>query len=58
MLSNEGDRLTRVVVSRPGDAYFDPSTHADNNINELADRTETQWGAGGPTCMVLPLELT
>ena len=42
MLRNEGDRLTKVVVSRPGDAYFDPSTHKANNINEVADRDEMQ----------------
>lgn len=42
MLRSEGDRLTKVVVSRPGDAYFDPRTHKANNINEVADRDETQ----------------
>jgi dimethylargininase len=41
MLRNEGDRLTRVVVSTPRDAYFDVSTHADANIPELADRERT-----------------
>jgi dimethylargininase len=38
MLRNEGDRLTRVVVSSPGDAYFDVSTHAGANIPAPADR--------------------
>jgi dimethylargininase len=42
MLRNEGDRLTRVIVSTPQDAYFDASTHAANNIVELADREETR----------------
>lgn len=38
MLRSEGDRLTRVVVSSPGDAYFDVRTHAGANIPEPADR--------------------
>ena len=38
MLRNEGDRLTRVVVSTPRHAYFDVSTHEGANIPELADR--------------------
>ncbi len=42
MLRNEGDRLSKVVVSRPCNAYFDPSTYTANNINEVADRDETQ----------------
>jgi dimethylargininase len=41
MLRNEGDRLTRVVVSTPREAYFDVSTHAGANIPELADRERT-----------------
>ncbi len=41
MLRNEGDRLTRVIVSTPRDAYFDVSTHAGANIPELADRQRT-----------------
>jgi dimethylargininase len=41
MLSSEGDRLTRVVVSTPRDAYFDVSTHEAGNIPELADRELT-----------------
>jgi dimethylargininase len=43
MLRNEGDRLTRVVVSTPRDAYFDVSTHKGANIPELADRDRTHW---------------
>ena len=38
MVRNEGDRLKRVIVSTPGEAYFDVSTHRFNNIPELADR--------------------
>ncbi len=47
MLRSEGDRLTKVVVSAPGDAYFDRSTHAGANIPQLADRARTlaQHGA-------------
>jgi len=41
MLRSEGDRLTRVVVSTPRDAYFDVSTHEAGNIPELADRELT-----------------
>lgn len=41
MLRHEGDRLTRVVVSTPGDAYFDVTTHAGANIPLLADRELT-----------------
>lgn len=41
MLRSEGDRLTRVVVSTPRDAYFDVSTHGAANIPELADRELT-----------------
>jgi dimethylargininase len=41
MLRNEGDRLTREVVSTPRDAYFDVSTHQGANIPELADRERT-----------------
>jgi len=32
MLRNEGNRLTKVVVSTPSEAYFDVSTHRANNI--------------------------
>jgi dimethylargininase len=47
MLRHEGDRLTRVVVSTPGDAYFDVTTHVGANIPELANRDLTirQHGA-------------
>ena len=38
MVTNEGDRLTRVVVSTPGKAYFDPGDLAKHNLTELADR--------------------
>jgi dimethylargininase len=41
MLKNEGDRLRRVVVSTPREAYFDLSTHEGANIPELADRERT-----------------
>ncbi len=41
MLRHEGDRLTRVVVSTPGDAYFDVRTHDGANIPELANRDLT-----------------
>lgn len=41
MLRNEGDRLTRVVVSSPGDAYFNASTHEAGNIPRLPDRDLT-----------------
>lgn len=41
MLSSEADRLTRVVLSTPRDAYFDVSTHEAANIPELADRELT-----------------
>lgn len=41
MLWNEGDRLTRVVVSTPADAYFDATTHEGANIPKLADRDLT-----------------
>jgi dimethylargininase len=41
MLRHEADRLTRVVVSTPGDAYFDVTTHEGANIPELADRELT-----------------
>jgi dimethylargininase len=42
MLRNEGDRLTRAIVSTPRDAYFDVNTHQANNIVELADRETTR----------------
>lgn len=41
MLRNEGDRLERVVVCRPGDAYFRPSNLRDYNFNERPDPNET-----------------
>lgn len=41
MLRHEGHRLTRVVVSTPGDAYFDVASHEGANIPELADRDLT-----------------
>jgi len=41
MVKNEGDRLTRVVVSTPGDDYFNPGNLADHNLTQLADRDLT-----------------
>ncbi len=42
MLRSEGDRLAQVVVSRPGSAYFDSTTHVANNIPEVADPEATR----------------
>ena len=41
MVNNEGGRLTRVVVSTPGAAYFKPGDLAEHNLTQLADRTLT-----------------
>jgi len=47
MLTHEGHELKRVIVSTPGDAYFDRATHADANIPQLPDpdRTKQQHAA-------------
>jgi dimethylargininase len=42
MLRNEGDKLTKVVVSTPGEAYFDESTHVANNIPESPEPAATR----------------
>jgi dimethylargininase len=63
VLRNEGDRLTRAIVSSPDTAYFDLATHGANNIPELADRTRAQrqharlvamLAAGGAEVINLP----
>ncbi len=41
MVKNEGDRLTRVVVSTPGKEYFSPGNLAEHNLTQLADRDLT-----------------
>ena len=41
MLRNEGDRLTRVVVSTPEKEYFAVSDTEAHNMNELADPETT-----------------
>lgn len=41
MLRNEGERLTRVVVSTPKTEYFAVSDTAAHNMNELADPETT-----------------
>jgi dimethylargininase len=41
MVRSEGDRLRRVVVSTPGDAYFKVADLAAQNINECPDRANT-----------------
>jgi dimethylargininase len=41
VVRSEGDHLVQVVVSKPGDAYFDCSKHLAHNILELADRVKT-----------------
>ena len=41
MLRNEGERLTRVVVSTPSKEYFDVSDTDAHNMNEVADRDRT-----------------
>jgi dimethylargininase len=52
MLRHEGDRLTRVVVSTPGDAYFDVRTHDGANIPELANRERTIKQHGNLTALM------
>ena len=46
MLRNEGERLTRVVVSTPRDEYFGVNDREAHNFNETADpdRTRAQFG--------------
>jgi dimethylargininase len=41
MVRSEGDRLKGVVVSTPGDAYFNVADLAAHNINECPDRANT-----------------
>ena len=41
MVKNEGDRLTRVVVSTPGNEYFNPGNLAEHNLTQLADKDLT-----------------
>ena len=41
MLSNEGDRLTKVVVCTPRQEYFQVENLKDQNINEIADVEQT-----------------
>ena len=41
MVKNEGDRLTRVVVSAPGNTYFTPGNLAEHNLTQLADKDLT-----------------
>ncbi len=41
MVNNEGDRLTRVVVSTPGNEYFNPGSLAEHNLTQLADKKLT-----------------
>ena len=41
MVTNEGDRLTRVVVSTPGREYFNPGSLAEHNLTQLADQALT-----------------
>ncbi len=41
MVKNEGDRLTRVVVSTPGNEYFNPGNLAEHNLTQLADKKLT-----------------
>jgi dimethylargininase len=60
MLTHEGHELKRVIVSTPGDAYFDRARHADANIPELPDpgRTRQQHDAlkatlADPGCEVI-----
>ena len=38
MVKNEGDRLIRVVVSTPGNEYFNPGNLAAHNLTQLADQ--------------------
>jgi dimethylargininase len=41
VVRSEGDHLVQVVVSTPGDAYFDSTTHVAHHIPERADRVTT-----------------
>jgi len=41
MLSNEGDRLTRVIVCTPGDEYFHVGNLTQQNFNEIPDADNT-----------------
>ncbi len=41
MLSNEGDRLTRVIVCTPGDEYFHVDNLTEQNFNEVPDVNQT-----------------
>ncbi|MCP4727213.1 MAG: amidinotransferase, partial [bacterium] len=41
MLRNEGERLKRVIVSTPGDEYFNVENLKAHNITEIADRDLT-----------------
>jgi len=41
VVTNEGDRLARVVVCTPGKAYFDPGNLAEHNLTQLANRDLT-----------------
>ncbi len=41
MVNNEGSRLIRVVVSTPGNAYFNPGNLAEHNLTQLADKDFT-----------------
>ena len=42
MLRHEGHELKRVIVSTPGDAYFDRARHTGANIPELPDPDRTR----------------
>ena len=46
MLRNEGDRLTRAVVSTPESQYFRVASLEAHNMNEEADREKTQQQHG------------
>lgn len=41
MVKNEGGRLIRVVVSTPGNEYFNPGDLAKHNLTQLADQALT-----------------
>jgi hypothetical protein len=41
VVRNEGDRLTRVIVSSPRKECFDVGDVASHNINEVANRERT-----------------
>lgn len=43
MLRNEGEKLTRVVVSSPVKEYFQVDNLKQQNINEIADREQTLY---------------